>query len=125
MVIQHAAGIAQSWRSNYATAYQDYLDMLADDEQEPQGDPPVWKEWSTPVLKEPVIQANANVALLEPAEGSGFDYWLRISTLEPRHPLFLTRQTGGLSSPRSCWHDAGHQRDLDPEGRWLVADPQL
>ena len=89
VAIQHAAGIAQSWRSNYAAGYQDYLDMLADYEQEPQGDLPVWKEWNTPVLKVPVIQANANVALLEPAEGSGFDYWLRISTLEPRHPLFL------------------------------------
>jgi hypothetical protein len=27
--IQHAAGIAQSWRSNYATAAQEYLDALA------------------------------------------------------------------------------------------------
>jgi hypothetical protein len=64
VAIQHAAGIAQSWRSNYATAYQDYLDLLAEYEEEPQGDPPEWKEWSTPVLKVPVIQANANVALL-------------------------------------------------------------
>ena len=68
VAIQHAAGIAQSWRTNYANAYQDYLDMLAEYHEEPEGGPPEWKEWSTPVLKEPVIQANANVALLEPAE---------------------------------------------------------
>src|SRR5215467_4587148 len=30
VVIQHAAGIARSWRSNHATAYQDFLDMLAE-----------------------------------------------------------------------------------------------
>jgi hypothetical protein len=89
VAIQHAAGIAQSWRSNYAAAYQDYLDLLADYEEESEGDPPEWKEWNTPVLKEPVIQANANVALLEPAEDSSFDYWLRVSTLEPGHPIFL------------------------------------
>ena len=57
--------------------------MLADYEQEPQGDPPLWTEWSTPVLKVPVIQANANVALLAASqEDSTFDYWLRVSTLE-------------------------------------------
>ena len=89
VAIQHAAGTAQSWRSNYAVAYQDYLDMLAEYQEEPEGQPPAWKEWNTPVLKEPVIQANANVALLQPAEASTFDYWLRLSTLEKGQPLFL------------------------------------
>ncbi|MGO8949646.1 MAG: RNA-guided endonuclease InsQ/TnpB family protein [Ktedonobacterales bacterium] len=89
VAVQHAAGIAQSWRSNYAVAYQDYLDMLAEYQEEPEGDSPEWKEWNTPILKEPVIQANANVALREPAEDSTFDYWLRVSTLEQGHPIFL------------------------------------
>jgi hypothetical protein len=89
VAMQQAAGIAQSWRTNYAAAYQDYLDMLAEYEETLEGDPPEWKEWSTPVLRVPVIQANANVALLEPAEDSTFDYWLRVSTLEHYHPIIL------------------------------------
>jgi hypothetical protein len=89
VAMQHAAGIAQSWRSNNAAAYQDYLDMLAEYHEEPEGDPPEWKEWNTPVLQEPVIQANANVALLQPAQDSSFDYWLRLSTLEHGLPVWL------------------------------------
>jgi hypothetical protein len=90
VAIQHAAGIAQSWRSNYAAAYQDYLDLLADyQEEEGEGTPPVWTAWNTPVLKERVIQANANVALLQVADDSSFDYWLRLSTLEKGQPVFL------------------------------------
>jgi hypothetical protein len=89
VAIQHAAGIAQSWRSNYAADYHDYLDMLTEYQEEPEGDPPEWKERNTPVLKEPVIQANANVALLQPSEDSRFEYWLRLSTLEKGHPVFL------------------------------------
>jgi hypothetical protein len=74
--IQHAAGIAQSWRSNYATAVQEYLAALAayEEDHEPDEAPPEWRDWNTPVLKEPVIQANANVALLQPSEDSSFDY---------------------------------------------------
>jgi Putative transposase DNA-binding domain/Probable transposase len=89
VAIQHAAGIAQSWRSNYAAAYQDYLDMLAEYQEEPEGDPPERKEWNTPILKELVIQASANVALLQPSQDSSFDYWLRLSTLETGQPIFL------------------------------------
>ncbi len=89
VAIQHAAGIAQSWRSNYAAAYQDSLDLCQEYQEEPEGDPPEWKEWNTPVLKETVIQANANVALLQPSQDSSFDYWLRLSTLEQGQPVFL------------------------------------
>lgn len=89
VVIQHAAGIARSWRSNCAAAYQDYLDMLAEYQEAPEGDLPVWKEWNTPVLKETVIQANANVVLLQPSQDSSFDYWLRVSTLDQGHPVPL------------------------------------
>jgi putative transposase-like DNA-binding protein len=89
VAIQQAAGIAQSWRSKYAAAYQDYLDLLVDDDAAPEGDPPAWKEWNTPVLKETVIQANANVALLQVSADSSFDYWLRLSTLERGQPVLL------------------------------------
>jgi hypothetical protein len=89
VAIQHAAGIAQSWRSNYATAYQDYLDLCQEYQEEPEGEPPEWKEWNTPVLKETMMQANANVALLQPSEDSSFDYWLRLSTREQGQPVLL------------------------------------
>lgn len=36
-----------------------------------------------------MIQANANVALLQPSQESTFDYWLRLSTLEARRPVLL------------------------------------
>jgi len=36
-----------------------------------------------------VIQANANVALLQPSQDSSFDYWLRLSTLEKGQPVLL------------------------------------
>src|SRR6266851_5047315 len=80
VAIQQAAGIAQSWRTNRAQAYQDYLDDLLDyHEQEAEGTldaeakEPVWREWNIPVLRHICIQANVNVAVLEPAQGSTFD----------------------------------------------------
>jgi putative transposase-like DNA-binding protein len=92
VAIQQAAGIAQSWRAHRDAAYHDHLDLLAAYQDAPQGAPPEWKEWNTPVLKEPVIQANANVALLQPTVDSSFDYWLRLSTLDKGQPIFLPVQ---------------------------------
>ncbi|HEU4329289.1 MAG TPA: transposase [Roseiflexaceae bacterium] len=121
VAIQHAAGIAQSWRSNRARAYRDYQEHAVwhAQQEEPKHPPPVWKEWNTPVLKQTVLQANANVAALlpppreqpateqsgteqsgteqadtapialEPAKGTTFDYWLRISTLERGKPILI------------------------------------
>ncbi len=91
VAIQQAAGIAQSWRSNYATAMQAFRDALAtyEEDHEPDETPPAWREWNPPILQAPVIQANTNVALLQPAEDSSFDYWLRLSTLETRQPVLL------------------------------------
>jgi hypothetical protein len=91
VAIQQAAGIAQSWLTNRAHATQGYLDALAayEEDHEPDEVQPEWKDWKTPVLKEPVIQANANVALLQSSQASGFDYWLRLSTLEKGQPVFL------------------------------------
>jgi hypothetical protein len=96
VAIQQAAGIAKSWRTNRANAYQDYLDDLLDyHEQETEGvleegaPEPTWKEWDVPVLRQTCIQANANVVTLEPAHDSTFDYWLTISTLDFRKQLLV------------------------------------
>ncbi len=104
VAIQHAAGIAQSWRAHYAAASRDYRDLLAEHQEAPEGQAPEWKEWNPPVLKEPVMQANAkakaNVALLQPAQDSRFDSWLRVSPLEQGHPVFLPVQLA--TSPRQA-----------------------
>jgi Putative transposase DNA-binding domain len=96
VAIQQAAGIAQSWRTNRAQAYQDYLDDLAEyREQQTEGtldeqaQEPTWKEWDVPTLRQTCIQANANVVELEPSHDSTFEYWLQISTLEFRKPLLV------------------------------------
>jgi len=96
VAIQQAAGIAQSWRTNRAQAYQDYVDDLLDyHEQEAESmldteaEAPMWHEWNIPTLSRTCIQANVNVAVLEPAQDSTFDYWLKISTLAFRKQLLV------------------------------------
>jgi hypothetical protein len=96
VAIQQAAGIAQSWRTNREQAYQDYVDDLLDyHEQEAEGTldadakEPTWHEWNIPTLSHTCIQANVNVAVLEPAQDSSFDYWLKISTLDFRKQLLV------------------------------------
>lgn len=42
-----------------------------------------------PVLKRIAIQGNANVLKLEKSSTPEFDYWLRVSTLEKGHPVWL------------------------------------
>ena len=86
VAIQHAAGIAQSWHANRDRAYAEHLDACA--AAEAAGEPrPTWREWQTPVLKQIVIQANANVVALKPSTESTFDYWLRVSTLDKGQPI--------------------------------------
>src|SRR6266851_4538011 len=75
VAIQQAAGIAQSWRTNRANAYRDYLEELEDyQEQQASPDPdpnasePTWREWNTPTLRQTCIQANVNVAVLESSQ---------------------------------------------------------
>jgi len=95
--IQQAAGIAQSWHTNRAQAYQDYVDELADYQDHvaegtldaAEAPEPEWREWDVPTLKEACIQANANVVALEPSQDSAFDYWLKISTLAFRKLLLV------------------------------------
>ena len=96
VTIQQAAGVARSWRTNRAQAYQDYVDDLlayheqqADDAPDAEAEEPTWKEWHIPTLRQTCIQANANVAVLEPPQDSTFDYWLTISTLEFRKQLLI------------------------------------
>src|SRR5712692_3053427 len=96
VAIQQAAGIAKSWRTNRAQAYQEYLDDLLDyHEREAEGildeeaKEPAWREWNIPTLSQTCIQANINVAVLEPAQDSTFDYWLKISTLDFRKQLLV------------------------------------
>lgn len=91
VAIQHAAGLAQSWQTNRANAFQDYLDELAEYEESHQEDEaaPTWKDWQTPILKEQVIQANTNVVQLQQAEQGTYDFWLKISTLEKGKPVLL------------------------------------
>ena len=99
VAMQQAAGIAKSWRTNRANAYQRYLQDAADYAQarakaEAEGrmstfkrKEPVWQDWKLPQLRVPVIQANANVVVVEKSKDSLFDYWLRVSTLDRGHPL--------------------------------------
>ena len=96
VAIQQAAGIAQSWRTNRANAYQNYVEDLAEFQEqlvegtlESNTTEPVWREWDAPTLQQTCIQANANVVVLEPSQDCTFDYWLKISTLEFRKLLLV------------------------------------
>jgi Putative transposase DNA-binding domain len=94
VAIMQAAGIAKSWCSNRAAAYQQYQEDLeqyqkhqADGTLDAKAKEPVWREWNVPVLRTPCIQANVNVVKLEPSHDSTHDYWLSISTLEKGQPI--------------------------------------
>jgi rubrerythrin len=96
VAIQQAAGIAQSWRTNRANAYQSYVDELAEyQEQEADGTlpegakEPIWHEWGVPTLAQTCIQGNSNVIKVELSSDSTFDYWLKVSTLDKGHPLLI------------------------------------
>jgi hypothetical protein len=118
--IQQAAGIAKSWRSNRANAYQDYLDMLAD-YQEQQADgtleegakEPEWREWNVPTLRECCIQANGNVVKLEEAEESTFDYWLKVSTLDKGNPLHIPVKLADYHKEQFTDPETGKRRKVN------------
>jgi hypothetical protein len=84
VALQQAAGIAHSFRTNRSTAYQAYLqDVTAYEEVGAQAEGRMasfkrqeltWSEWKLPVLRVPVMQANANVVVIEPSTDSTFDY---------------------------------------------------
>ncbi len=93
VAMQQAAGIAKSWRTNQQAAYDAYLEDLADwkrlqaQKLDPTRKEPEWREWNLPELRVPCLQANANVVVVEKAQDTSFDYWLRISTLDKGNPL--------------------------------------
>ncbi len=143
VAIRQAAGIAQSWRSNRATAYQDYLDHVAEDHGRqaeavtppallepslpaslamPCDDQPVWWEWNTPILTELVIQANANVALLQPSQDSSFAYWLRFSTLDKGLPVWLPVRLALYHQRALAGKSVNDSTTLTrrPDGWWLT-----
>src|SRR2546425_4890055 len=71
VAIMQAAGIAQSWRTNRTQAYEQYQQDLSRYRQQAAGgtlaaqaQEPVWHEWNVPTLRQPCIQANANVVKL-------------------------------------------------------------
>jgi hypothetical protein len=96
VAIMQSAGIAQSWRSNRATAYQQYQEDLeryqkkqAEKTTPAPGKEPQWREWNVPTLRQPCIQANVNVVKLEASRDSTYDYWLTISTLSKGQPIHI------------------------------------
>src|SRR5258708_17382770 len=79
VAMKQAAGIAQSFRTNRSAAYQAHLQDVAAYEEakaqaEAEGRVPTWTERKLPVLRVPVMQANANVVVVEPSTDSTFDY---------------------------------------------------
>jgi IS605 OrfB family transposase len=111
VAMMQAAGIAQSWRSNRDNAYAEYERKKAWFEQQyptaaereaNASKAPQWREFKLPELKQMKIEANKNVVALnteeslpiklEEAKGNGFDYWLRISTLDKGDTLWLPVQ---------------------------------
>jgi hypothetical protein len=96
VAIMQAAGIAQSWRSNRAAAFQQYQNDLVryqkqqtDEASRTKAQEPQWREWNVPTLREPCLQANVNVVKLEASQDSTYDYWLTISTLEKGQPIAM------------------------------------
>lgn len=120
VAIQQAAGIAQSWQTNRANAYQDYLNTLAEYQEQPaegtveEGTPePQWREWNIPILRQPCIQANANVAKLEEATTSTFDYWLKLSTLDKGHPLLIPIKLADYHKEQLTDPETGKRRTIN------------
>lgn len=135
VAIQHAAGIAKSWRSNRANASQDYLDQLSDSQEqqahdtlEEGGKEPAWREWQVPTLRQRCIQANENVIKLEEATDSTFDYWLTISTLAFRQQLKVPVKLADYHKEQLTDPETGKRRKINSsvtlnkrdEGWWLT-----
>src|SRR5262249_17910623 len=122
---------AQSWQTNRANALQEYLDEVAEyDASHQEGEAaPTWKDWQLPVLKETVIQANANVVQLQKAARGVFDYWLKVSTLERGKPVLLPVKLARYHQQALSGTDVNSSVVLArQQGRWwltLSYDEQL
>ena len=149
VAIQQAAGIAQSWRSNRDKAYAAYERQLArfEDkyptraEQAANADQaPQWRNFNLPHLKQMKIEANQNVAQLtakdalpvklEAAKGQGFDYWIRVSTLEKGQPLWLPLKLAAYHKKKLAQHQPNTSVTLErrTDGTWwltLTFDEQV
>ena len=75
-----------------------------------------------PVLRKVCIQANANVVVIEPSDTPQFDFWLRISTLAPGHPVRIPVKLSGRARealarfPKLCSGVTLNRRD----GAWYA-----
>jgi hypothetical protein len=120
VAIMQAAGIARSWRSNRATAYQQHQDDLehyqekqADGTLDPSMKEPQWCDWNMPTLHEPCIQANANVVQLEASQDSTYDYWLSISTLTKGQPIAVPVKLASYHKAQLTDPKTGHVKKLN------------
>lgn len=149
VAIQQAAGIARSWLSNRENAYTAYLEELDEYQQQQQKEiattsdnneskvlrEPIWRDWNIPNLKATSIQANCNVVQtlkpddkavlqLEPATNSNhYDYWLRISTLDKRKPLYLPVKLADYHKEQLAKHQPNTSVSLnrrESDGSWWV-----
>ncbi len=125
VAIQQAAGIARSWRANHQHAQEEFADTLAqwhEDNYSAEEEPPVWKPWQIPTLRKMVIQANANVAFLQPGQDTSFAYWLRVSTLEKGQPIFLPVRLAAYHQRMLIGKrlDSSVTLTRKPDGWWLT-----
>ena len=83
---------------------------------------PYWQEPRVPELKQLVIQANANVARLEPSHDSSFDYWLRVSTLDKGQPIRLPVKLAAYHQAALAGQLPNTSTTLTrrPDGWWLM-----
>ncbi|MGI8586293.1 MAG: RNA-guided endonuclease InsQ/TnpB family protein [Chloroflexia bacterium] len=83
---------------------------------------PQWAEPRLPELRRPVIQANANVAKLEPSHDSRFDYWLRLSTLDKGRPVLLPVKLSAYHRAALAGNQPNTSTTLtrQPDGWWLT-----
>lgn len=125
VAIQQAAGIARSWRANHQRAQDEFADTRAawhEEDHAPGETPPPWTPWQTPTLRKTVIQANANVALLQPSQDTTFAYWLRISTLEKGQPIWLPVNLAAYHQRALSGKQVDSSVTLtqQPDGWWLT-----
>jgi hypothetical protein len=134
VALQQAAGIAKSWRTNRATAFQDYLDELAEYREhqangtlEEGAKEPEFREWNVPTLHQTCIQANCNVVKLEEAQDSTFDYWLKVSTLDKGKPLLVPIKLADYHKEQLTDPQTGKRRTINSsvtfnkrDGVWWV-----
>lgn len=141
VAIMQATGIAQSWWTNRNNAFDAYQRKLAQFEKKypteaerkaNRNREPQWQEFTTPELKATNIQANHNVVQLtneaelplklEQSKGQGFDFWLRISTLDKGKPLWLPVKLANYHREKLAGHlpNSSVQLNHHHDGTWRL-----